>query len=298
MGMLGILFQFNNIDTFKLGKLINIKGNYMRYIFTFFVLLIVFSSKFSFYPIKPRASSLLIIGSSVAISFILTLSKKVDWKFAAIATWFLGSYSFYFFIMKDPRTHVYVAFIPLFMLAAYGFVEFINSFRSGYIQKLVLFAFVGCLFYISGLNWIIFVDKSPEYPWWDKTYLGRPMYHIERIRYKKIEGVFGFNNFSGWKEISDLYKQGCLAGTFNSNEKNAITYFYMRFNQKQGNAWGFKQDADTLALNMNPHSWEYTTPENMPVSYNILKVIESHGVPVTYIYGSYDVYKDGKLLCE
>ena len=31
---------------------------------------------------------------------------------------------------------------------------------------------------------------------------------------------------------------------------------------------------------------------------NILKVIESHGVPVTYIYGSYDVYKDGKLLCE
>lgn len=266
--------------------------------YVFMIFLVLSASLFSFYPIKPRTSSLLVIGASIAISGILTLSRKVDWKFAALATWFLGVYSFYFFIMKDPRTHIYVAFIPLFILAGYGFYSLYKK-LTGSRRTFLLAALIVSIVWLSGVNWVIFVDKSPEYPWWDKDFLGWPIYRIERVRHKKIEGVFGFNNYRAWDRVRDLYDRGCLTGSFNSNEKDSITYFYVRQHQKQGGEWGLQTDADNLIIVEGPHSWEYfSTDQNDYSGFTLLKVLYSNGIPVSYIFGDNDLYPEGKFLCE
>ena len=145
---------------------------------------------------------------------------------------------------------------------------------------------------------MIFVNKSPEYPWWDKDFLGWPIYRIERVRHKKIEGVFGFNNYRGWEQIADLYNRGCLVGSFNSNEKNSITYFYMRTDQKQGNKWDLYLDADNLIVVEGPHSWDYFGVNNIPISYSLIYTIKSNGVIVNRVYGRTALYPKHKTLCE
>ncbi|PJA41063.1 hypothetical protein CO178_00985 [candidate division WWE3 bacterium CG_4_9_14_3_um_filter_34_6] len=302
LGSIGLLFKSIELEDFEFWK-IKINKKYYQKIYMFLVALLVFASAFSFYPVKPRSATLLVLLSSIAISFILTFSRKVDWKFASLAVWFLGSYSFYFYIMKDPRTHVYVSMIPLFILASYGFVEIINSIKLKWVVALFTLIFSVSLLYVSGVNWVMFVDKSPEYPWWDKDFLGSPVYRIKRVRHEKIEGVFGFNNYRAWEQIADLYERGCLVGSYNSNEKDAITYFYLRQHQKQGGLWELQTtEVDNLVVVPGPHSWVYTGLNGIEdKSFVLLKKIyskENPNDPISYIYGSIFKYLDGKLLCE
>lgn len=299
LGMIGLLFHYKRIEGYKI-KNLNISKKIVGISYVFFGLMVLLSSAFSFFPIKPRTSSLIVIFSAIAVSFILTFSRKVDWKKAALAIWFLGAYSFYFFIMKDPRTHIYVSMIPLFILSGYTLVKFSTYLKNKYIQYLYWAVLSFSFLIVCVFNWVVFVDRSPEYPWWDKDYLGMPVYRIERVRHKKIEGVFGFNNYRGWDQVNDLLKSGCLTGTFNSNEKNSITYFYIRENQKKGDEWELSLDSDNLFIAEGPHSWMYYNydQDNVPNGYVHLKTIYSNGYPVTYIFGKSELYPNGKLLCE
>ena len=296
-GLLGIIYIGKNLDKIKILKL-NLTKKHMSIIFLSFIVLLGFAVVFSLYPIKPRMSSLLVLGSSLMISLMLILAKKVDWKQAALVSWFLAAFSFYFFVMKDPRTHIYVSLIPLFAISAYGLVEFYRSIRINWVKYLYLNVLTLSFVLICGVNFVIFVDKSPEYPWWDKNFMGREIYRIKRVRHEKIEGVFGFNNYRGWDQVADLYKRGCLTGSFNSNEKDSITYFYIRQTQKKGDLWELTADSDTLIIVEGPHSWIYYSKDKVPSDYSLLHTIESKGIPVTYIYGRDNAYPEGKLLCN
>ena len=298
-GILGIAFWTTKLSGYRLGKF-NIKDKFVKASYVFFVFMVFAGSVFSFFPIKPRMSSLIVIGSALAICAFLTFAKKLDWKKAALATWFLGAYSFYFFIMKDPRTHVYVSIIPLFILAGYGIMKVYYILPSKIIKYLYLALLSVTFVVVCVFNWVVFVDRSPEYPWWDKDYLGMPVYRIERVRHKKIEGVFGFNNYRAWDQVADLYKRGCLKGDFNSNEKDAITYFYIREHQKKGAKWELTEDSDNLIIVEGPHSWMYYNynETKIPDNYVLLKTIKSNGIPVSYIFGRPEIYPNGKLMCE
>ncbi len=270
----------------------------MKYFYIFAVAMILFGSWFSLYPVKPRASSLIVFIFSLVVIGILAISKKVEWYKVGLVAWFLGAYSFYFYMMRDPRTHVYVSMIPLFILSAYGFNYLLNRFSSKIYKFGLMAALLLVYLYVSGINYVVFVDKAPEYPWWDKDFLGQPVYRIKRVRHEKIEGVFGFNNYRGWEQVAVLYKRGCLTGTFNSNEKNSITYFYMQQDQKKLDEWDVKTDADTMIIVEGPHSWQYYETKYLPERFKLLKTIESNGVPVSFIYGDERVYPQNKLLCE
>lgn len=287
---------FKENSLLLVGKLLKKELVYQIYIFL--VLLVLFSSIFSLYPIKPRSSSLLVIGASVAIGTLLILNQKVKYYKKAIIIWFLGAYSFYFFVMKDPRTHVYVSFIPLFFLAADGFIKFLNLIRQKALYNLMLVAFIIVLLFVSGVNYVIFIDKNPEYPWWGKSFLNWPIYQIKRVRHEKIEGVFGFNNYRGWEMIAGLFNKGCLVGNFKSNEKDSITYFYTRRHQVPIDSnYAVTNQVDNVIIIEGPHSWIYVTPKE-PDDFVLLKTINSNDYPVTYIYGRISVYTDKKLKCD
>jgi 4-amino-4-deoxy-L-arabinose transferase-like glycosyltransferase len=287
------------VGIFSLYK--QVSNRYARLSLIFFTILIAASSYLSLFPIKPRLSSILVVGSALAITFIITFSRNIKWYKVGLITWFLGAYSFYFYIMKDARTHVYVSMIPLFPIAASGFYYLYEQLKDKkFINNIYLIISCLVLLFVSGINYIIFVDKNPEYPWWDKNFMGYEIYKIKRVRHSKIEGVFGFNNYRGWEQVADLYKRGCLVGSFNSNEKNSISYFYTRFDQKKGDEWGISSylDSDNIVLVEGPHSWEYFNKEDIPEKYVLLKTIYSNDVPVTYIYGLSNLYPNVKLLCN
>lgn len=302
LGSLALVFKAKDLDMIKIGKLIFSKGLVQK-VYLFAVFMLVFASEFSMYPVKPRLSTLMVLATAIFISVILVISKKIDYKFAALATWFLGTYAFYFYVMKDPRTHVYVSILPLFILASYGFWKFINILKLKSLRYLSIFVLLLSIIYVCGVNWVIFVDKSPEYPWWDKDFLGTAIYRIKRVRYEKIEGVFGFNQYRAWDQIADLYKRGCLVGSYNSNEKDAITYFYLREHQAQGGLWELQTvNVDNLIVIPGPHSWVYTNLNGADhVNFVLLKTIYSKyysDEPISYIYGLNTKYPKGKLLCK
>lgn len=297
-GLIGIALNFIYISGFNFGKL-KVSKKDMEYLFLFFIVLILAATIFSFYPVKPRSASLLVIGSSIVVSAILILYDKVKWERAAVISWFLGTYAFYFFIMKDPRTHVYVSILPLFVIAGYGIAEVYRLSKHALLKRAALFLVILSFIFISGVNWQIFVNKNPEYPWYDKDFMGWPIYRIERVRHQKKEGAFGFNNYRGWEKIADLYNRGCLTGNFNSNEKDSVTYFYIRQHQQKGQKQEFKPEGDNLFIAEGPHSWEYFNHEGLsPIEYVLLGEIYSSDYPVTHIYGKRELYPEGKFLCE
>ena len=294
LAILSPLFWWRKLDGINLKKF-KISSKHLSYFYILLIGLNIFGTIFSLYPIKPRLSSLIVTSTAITIVALLTFfAKKVRIERVAILTWFLGAYSFYFFIMKDPRTHVYVVFIPGMILAGYTLYKLyslnVNKFyRVGYLATICL-----VLLYITGFNYKVFIEKWPEYPWFDKTYFGQAIYDIPKVRHKKIDGVFGFNNYRAWAKVADYYKTGCLTGTFNSNEKNSITYFYMRTDQKRGDQFGFEPNADILVVVEGPHSWEYANNRNY-VGYKLVKTIRSYGIPVTEIY-SKDLTRDYSCL--
>lgn len=297
LGVIGIAYGFRQITGFKIGQ-IKTSKKLVRAKYLVLSLLILAASVFSLYPIKPRTSSILVILASVAIAIFLTMYRKVQWERAALITWFLGAYSFYFFVMNDPRTHVYVAMMPLLMIAGYAFVKIYESTQLRIIAHSFLVLSLASFIFVTALNWHIFVDKDPEYPWWDKDFYGYEMYRIERVRHKKIEGVFGFNNYRGWEQVADFYNRGCLVGSFNSNEKDPISYFYVRQHQKQGDVGGMQTDSDNLVILEGPHSWEYYNLERLPNNFILLHTIYSNDYPVTRIYGQRSLYPEGEMLCQ
>jgi len=298
LGIIALVILYKNFSYVRL-KHFKISEKWVKISYILFVLLIFGGTIFSLYPIKPRTSSVVVIFSSIVVSLYLMVYPKIKWTYASLVSWFLGSYSFYWFIMKDPRTHVYVSILPLFLLSSFAFVELYNMLKNKYLKTLYLVLTFLIVLYISHVNWVMFVDKSPEYPWWDKNdVFGNTIYRLEHVSHKKIDGVFGFNHYRGWDQIAKLYEEGCLKGSFNSNEKNSITYFYLKKDQKQGDKGPLEVDADNIIYVYGPHSWFWEGRTKIPKYYHKLKTIYVGGEPATIIYGSNEIYPNGKLLCE
>ena len=279
----------------------NISSKLIRNSYPILCLLLVASTWFSLYPIKPRSASLLFIVATLIISAILILKSSSSWRKISLTIWYLCSFSFYLYFVRDPRTHVYMAILPGLILSATFFTYMYNVAlnKNRYLSNLLYALFLGSILYLAGLYWVMYVNKSPEYPWFDKQYMGNEIYHISESN--RIDGVFGFNNYRGWDQVGALFKAGCLANSteagFESNEKDNITYFYVGIKQKEGDKWSNENGAATMVIVEGPHSWTYVDRREFS-GYKLLKTIYSNEVPVTYIFGKNSVYPEGKLLCE
>lgn len=295
-GVIAMGFATQSIESIKVGYRV-FKYNLLKKLYLVLVIIMFLGTWLSLYDLKPRASTVLVVASSVMLVVFITFIKKLNIYQSALIAWFLGTFSFYFFIMKDPRTHVYVSVLPLFLLSAGGVYRVYCYLKNKWLRMFFVTFVLLMSVWVSGVNYIIFVDRSPEYPWWDKNFLGWPIYRIGRVNHKKIEGVFGFNNYRGWEQVAKLYDQGCLVGDFKSNEKDSITYFYVKRHQVNL-LKNFEYDSNTnnLVVVEGPHSWVYVG-RNFP-NYVLLKTIYSNNVPVSYVYGKSDIYKEKKLLCE
>lgn len=287
-------FSDTKVLFLKLNKWVVVSG------YVFMVNLLSFAVIFSNFPIKPRASTLLVYGSTLCI--ILTLlwfHKKIKTEIISLIIWFLFAFNVYFFFIKDPRTHVYISMIPAFILAGFGIKVIWDLLKSKVYKTFVLILVTFGLFILLAFNLQVFVDKSPEYPWFQKQVFGQNLYVTPKEYHNKVEGVFGFNSSRHWRDIRNLYDRGCLVGRYNSNEKNSITNFYIGQNQKADLVRGLVVNSPTLIVIEGPHSWMYRDPSKQPdPDYLLLKSYENEGITVAKVWGHVDTYPDGNLLCN
>ena len=89
-----------------------------------------------------------------------------------------------------------------------------------------------------------------------------------------------------------------MVGNFNSNEKNSVTNFYTKFDQKKLDAWELSFDSDNIILVEGPHSWMYYKQDQIPSDYVLVKTIYREDYPVSYIYGKNTLYPEGQMLCK
>ncbi len=284
---------FAHINKFKFRNY----SKYLNYLFLLLCGLLIFSAWFSLYPIKPRSASGLFILSSIGITVLLAFFGQSSWRKIGLTAWYLLGFSFYFFIVRDPRTHVYIAILPGLVFASYGIVaiykQAISKFK--WLKYVFIATFIGLFGFLAGYYWQIYINKSPEYPWWDKYYFGQTIYHISESN--RIDGVFGFNYDRGWNEIGEMYEKGCLTGSFESNEKDNLTFFYLGIKQKEGDSWSNENGADTMVVVEGPQSWTYVKRREFS-GYKLLDKITKNGYDVAYIFGKNSVYHEGKLLCK
>ena len=260
---------------------------------------LIFTFWFSTQWIKPRGSTLLFYLLALATAGLLFFTKEINLILSSLYAWFLASSCFYLFFNKTPRTHVYIIFIPMFILSGYTLSRIWESRLLARVNPTIKKAAQALLVGLGGYVFILtlaynyktFVEKTPEYLWGSKKVFGREMIHIEKNLHGKVQGIFGFPQQRGWKKINQLFEKGCLVGTYSTNEKDRIPEFYLGRKPVQGSS-------DNIILVESPVSWNYQDLDKTPKSYVLLKVSSIGGHPVTAIYGKEELYPNGKILCE
>lgn len=282
--------------------------------FIFVGVIAIFWVYINFKPQSDTGGFILLLTSILLAAYMFFSNRYTGYKSATVI-WFLGAYSFYFLIMKDPRTHVYMAFIPMFLLSGYSIINLLHYFNK--LKHLILCAFLVLLLFVSLVNYRIFIDRSPEYPWTNNNQiLGYNLYEIKRVSHGRIEGVFGFNNYRAFDEIGTLFERGCLVGTYQSNEKNSITKHYIGTDQVFHSDKELKIRNDEIARDVfiideqidnmiwveGPHSWNYQNinrfQEKLPLDYIPVYEYKQNDVILTKIWGKQSIYNDGTLLCN
>ena len=239
---------------------------------------------FSFYPIKPRTATVLFGLSTVgvAVSCLLAAGRKINKEelvLRAVSLWFLATTFVYVVLMRDPRSHIYTAYIPAFILAGYAAARVVERVRVKLTGVLVIILILTAVF-----EYRAFLEAAPEHPFAEKMFLGRVMFAIDENR--KIQGVFGFPHFRGWEEINTLYESGCLVGDYRSNEKNSITSYYLGEDQTE------ELYPVNYVLVAAPVSWSFVNIAEPPageVKYDLRYRIFVNGQPLTYVYSQKDV---------
>jgi len=257
---------------------------------------LAFTFWFSTKWIKPRGATLLFYLLTTVTLILLFLKEEVDLLLSSLFSWFLASSCFYLFFNKTPRTHVYIIFIPAFILSGYALLQISRCIQNargliGTLLKIGSAALGAYLLLISLLyNQRIFIEKNPEYLWGQKKIFGREIIHIRRNRHSKVEGIFGFPQNRGWKKIRELFQRGCLVGSYRTNEKDRIPEFYLHQSPVH-------EDGDILILVESPVSWNYKSLEKTPPGYVPLKTYYIGDHAVTRIFGNQESYPNGKMFC-
>lgn len=157
-----ILFCFCVLSLALLFSKYKSKDKNMNKLFILVLFLFTFAFMFSFFPIKPRLSSLLIYLSSFLL-ILFSFFSRIKSVIFALIFYFLFSFSIYFYFMKDPRTHVYICLLPAFILFSYGVYFFIEH-KSKFIKATSQVFFILYFTFLSLVGYLMFFDKNSEYP--------------------------------------------------------------------------------------------------------------------------------------
>jgi hypothetical protein len=145
--------------------------------------------------------------------------------------WFAVPFIAHAFLIADPRTHFYTldaAAALLVALAVVRLVAWLREHRRGaWLLAPLAAGGVALLLLSVPYLYLVFVQQQPEY--YRSFPAARP--DIYRAAYGDEVpegGHFGFPHRDGWKVIGELYQQGYLQGSYDTNQRDRIGIWYTR----------------------------------------------------------------------
>lgn len=151
------------------------------------------------------------------------IRKSIGWQVTLV--WLLPPLVFMTMLVKDSRTHAYTYLLPLLIVAGIGIDAFIDwlhpllrgkSIQIAHAIVLVIFLF------FSYLNYMIFIDHNPEYPWYPKSILGM------KLDGGYQAGTFGFPYSREWRDIARWFDKLPAQYVFLvTNEDEEVPTFYL-----------------------------------------------------------------------
>jgi hypothetical protein len=204
---------------------------------------------------------------------LVSLVRRKEVASMALVFWFVSVFVFYMLLGGDPRSHVYNIFLPGMIIAGYGMWRTVELIRSAGARRMALAALWVIVGVWGSFVWMMFVDHTVEHPWFRKTVLG---YTLPNLVDRQIEGVFGFPYDRGLGQVGQLFDEGTLAGTFDSNERREMADFY--FHSRRG-------ESPTYYIYVHqPLSLERDLPTNVRDGYRPVRELSVDGRKTIDIY--------------
>ncbi|MBW6441879.1 glycosyltransferase family 39 protein [Patescibacteria group bacterium] len=170
---------------------------------------------------------------------IMEIIKKDKIKILALFLWFGITYAFFEFFVYISGTHIYTYLVSAFIFLAFGLVTLESIvFKIFELQLVKIFNFLGVLvlfLFLASQSYAVFVDNYREYPWEEEDFLvwrfpkPNPMFHVSS---------FGFPYYRNWRGIRDFINSHPEIYSYNTNEKNSISRYYVRL-EKDTDKSGF-----------------------------------------------------------
>jgi 4-amino-4-deoxy-L-arabinose transferase-like glycosyltransferase len=213
---------------------------------------------FQFY--NPGPVLWLVLGC--VLTGLTRLRKSISWQ--VILAWFLPSLIFMVLLFKDSRTHAYTYMLPLFIVAGIGIdamIGWLQTLFRGKTFQVAQAAVLAIFLMFSYISYAIFIDHSPEYPWYPKRVMGM------QFDGGFVAGTFGFPYAREWREIGRWFEalpnnESVMLVT---NEKRQFVAFYLPSNVRNRIKYvtdDFPAEIDAphgiyILIVRGPQSWTY-----------------------------------------
>lgn len=140
------------------------------------------------------------------------------------------------FLIAQPNTHFYTMHPATALLLACFVVQaarWLHQRQAAWLLSPTLVGGVALLLVTLPYIYLVYIQQFPEYERGFPDY--RPNLYLADYGDRRPRGgYFGFPHQDGWKVVGELYRQGVLQGTYDSNQKSLVTTWYVRDGQRGG----------------------------------------------------------------
>jgi Dolichyl-phosphate-mannose-protein mannosyltransferase len=226
------------------------------------------------------------IGSWAVLAFAapiagLVLSPATPPALRAPLLWFAVPFVANAFLIRDPKTHFYTmdaGAALLIGLAIQQLAGWLRARRLAVAQAPLVLGGAALLALAAPYAYLVFVRQSPEY----RIVFPAARPAIYRASYgdtlPRDAGYFGFPHRAGWKVIGELYRQGVLHGSFESNEDYLMTLWYLGREPRCG------RDPDYYFLSEAPMDLVKLPVDQIRKDYQLFGTVLVDGVKKIDIY--------------
>jgi hypothetical protein len=167
------------------------------------------------------------IGLALVVLGLTRIRNTLSWQ--VTLAWLLPPLIFMTFIFKDSRTHAYTYILPMLVIAGVGTDALIGWLARVFGEKssrVVVTAVLAVFLVLAYINYAVFIDQNPEYPWCPKRVLGM------QFEGGRLTGTFGFPYLRDWRQIGDWFRALPEEETpiVVTNEKSQFVTFYLPAN--------------------------------------------------------------------
>jgi 4-amino-4-deoxy-L-arabinose transferase-like glycosyltransferase len=167
----------------------------------------------------------------LAVMGLFLTSSQISPAIKSMLWWILLPFALYIFVVERPGNHYYVFMPPLMLLAALTIARGYERLRQGVGQmgRWLAPAAAVVLLALFGLSsWhqvLVFLDTKAEYLLTYPRHRNPIFWSDPRYPFD-IRIGWGFPYRLGWQTVSELYRQGELAGDWYGTDENNSIYWY------------------------------------------------------------------------